>query len=74
MTAALANSWVAALAFCVGFYGCLCGIKVVLAWGVAKTGDVIVGRWWKPVMRSLGVVLIGLALVLVRDGIEGIGF
>ena len=74
LAAALAGSWAAAVAFCVGFFGCLCGVKVVLAWGVARTGDVIVGRWWQPVMRFLGAAQVVLPLLLVRDGVQGLGF
>ena len=70
LAAAWSGSWMAAVAFCVG--SSAMRREGRLGMGVARTGDVIVGRWWKPVMRLLGVALVVLA-VLLRDGVQGLG-
>ncbi|MHC1725236.1 MAG: LysE family translocator [Syntrophobacteraceae bacterium] len=58
------------LLFLGGFYLCLVGSKVLLAVLVGRSRSVLEGRAYVHVMRFLGLVLIGLALVLFWDGLK----
>lgn len=61
---------VAAVAFLLGFYGCLVGAKLVLAVLVGRSRRFLAGRAYRVVMRSLAVMLLVFAGLLLRDGIE----
>jgi threonine/homoserine/homoserine lactone efflux protein len=63
----------AAAAFIGGFYLFLVGSKVVLAVLVGKYRTFLTGRFYIYTMRILGVILIGFALVLFRDGTRLMG-
>ena len=51
----------AALAFLAGFYACLVGAKVLVAWISGRVGPVVGGPAYRTVMRLLGVGLVAYA-------------
>ena len=73
MTQALRQGTVALAAFIVGFYLLLVGSKVILAVMVARSAAFMSGKVYSYVMRSLGVMLGLLAIVLFYDGFKLLG-
>ena len=73
MTQALRQGTVALVAFIVGFYLLLVGSKVILAVMVARSAAFMSGKVYSYVMRSLGVMLGLLAIVLFYDGFKLLG-
>ncbi|HYA43535.1 MAG TPA: LysE family translocator [Syntrophobacteraceae bacterium] len=61
------------LLFIGGFYLSLVGSKVLLAVLVGRSRAVLESRGYEYAMRFLGLVLIGLALTLFRDGFKLLG-
>jgi len=70
MTKALAAGPAAPAAFVAGFYACLIGAKVALAVLVGKSRALFRGPFYVWTMRALGAVLVGLGLLLFRDGLK----
>lgn len=60
----------AAIAFVGGFTVCLVGSKIMLAIVVGKSRRFLAGGVYRLVMRFLGLLLLGFALFLLKDGIE----
>jgi len=67
---ALAQSWAAAVSFLGGFYLLLVGSKVAVALLAARSRDLLAGRACRLVMRVLGALLIGFAVLLFREGLR----
>jgi threonine/homoserine/homoserine lactone efflux protein len=61
------------LCFITSFYVLLIGSKIVLAVLVGRSKSFLQGRWYLYTMRLLGLVLWGLALFLLRDGLLLLG-
>ena len=59
----------AAVEFLVGFYVCLVGSKVIMAIVAARSKHLLAGKVYRYVMRILGVALIILAFVLLKEGL-----
>lgn len=74
MVKAFGATPLAPAAFIAGFYACLVGSKIALAMLVGKSKFIFRGKVYVWTMRLLGVVLIGLAVLLFRDGLALIGF
>jgi threonine/homoserine/homoserine lactone efflux protein len=70
MTKAMSLNIFAPLAFICGFYVSLVGSKILLAIMVGKSKTFLVGNVYIYTMRSLGLVLCILAVVLFRDGLK----
>jgi threonine/homoserine/homoserine lactone efflux protein len=64
---AIAQSWVAAVAFLSGFYLLLVGSKLGVALLAGRSRDLLAGRPYRVAMRGLAVLLAGFALLLFRD-------
>jgi threonine/homoserine/homoserine lactone efflux protein len=62
-----ASGWGTAAAFLAGFYACLVGSKVVVAWLTGRLGPVMGSRGYVWVMRGLGLLLLACAGLLARD-------
>jgi threonine/homoserine/homoserine lactone efflux protein len=69
-----ATGWTAPAAFLTGFYSCLVGSKVSVAILVARARGVLGGQGYVLVLRGLGVALLVLAGLLLRDGLARLGF
>jgi threonine/homoserine/homoserine lactone efflux protein len=69
---AMAQSWLAALAFLCGFYLLLVGSKVLLALLVARSRAVLAGRPYRVVLCLLGVLLGFFAVLLFREGLKSL--
>ena len=67
---AIAQSWVAAAAFLIGFYLLLVGSKVGVALLAGRSRDLLAGRAYRVVMRVLAVLLGFFALLLFREGLK----
>ena len=67
---AIAQSWLVAAAFLLGFYLLLIGSKVLLALLVARSRNLLAGRSYRVVMRGLAVLMGIFALLLFRDGLK----
>jgi len=67
---ALAQSWLAAVAFLFGFYLLLVGSKVLVALMAGRSRDLLAGRPYRVVMRILVVLLGGFAILLFREGLK----
>lgn len=67
----LAQCWAAgqgaAAAFLAGFYVCLVGSKVLIAWLTGRLGPVMGSLGYVWVMRALGLMLLGYAAVFALD-------
>lgn len=59
--------------FVVGFYGCLVGSKALVAWLISRTGLRPGSPRYRLVMRLLALVLVAFAIVLVVEGLAGLG-
>jgi len=70
MTRALKINTLSAVLFLLGFYVCLVGSKVGLAWLAGKSKSIAVGKKYIYTMRFLGLVLGILAIMLLVDGLE----
>lgn len=57
-----------AAAFIGGFYLCLVGAKVLMAWLVGHSRGWLMGRTYRWVMRALALVMLIFAGLLARDG------
>jgi small neutral amino acid transporter SnatA (MarC family) len=58
------------LLFVGGFYLCLVGSKVSLALLVGRSRAGLGGTGYRYAIRLLGLVLVGLSVVLFRDGLK----
>jgi threonine/homoserine/homoserine lactone efflux protein len=67
---ATADTLMPAIVFLVGFYTCLVGAKIVIAWLVARSRSFLTSRGYVYVNRALGVALAVFALLFVRDGLR----
>lgn len=65
--------WEAAVSFIAGFYFCLVGSKILIAWLVARSRVFLKSRGYIYVNRLLGAALIVFALLFVRDGLRFFG-
>ena len=63
------HSTVGALGFVCSFFAFLVGAKVVVALLVGRSRDFLSGAPYLWVMRLLGILLIGFAMLLLRDGV-----
>jgi threonine/homoserine/homoserine lactone efflux protein len=68
-----AVGWLAAVLFLVVFYVLLCGTKTLLAVVAGRLRAFLEGRAYRLVLRLLGVSLVLLALLLLRDGLRYMG-
>ena len=64
------SGWVAGAAFLAGFYACLVGAKIGVAWAVARTRGRVAGRGYRWVLRILAVLLALFASGLLREGVR----
>lgn len=67
--AAYAQGVANAAAFVFGFYTCLIGAKIVLAYFVTQTRSFFSGRAYVWLMRALGAILLIFAMILFKDGL-----
>ena len=63
------NPW-AGIAFVIGFYVCIVGAKLIIAWISDKSKNVLGSKGYLWVIRILGLILIVLAGILIRDGLR----
>ena len=68
LLAAYAQSAMDAGAFVVGFYSCLIGAKIILAYMVLRSHRILSGGAYRWLMRALGIALLIFAVFLFRDG------
>lgn len=68
LLAAYAQSAMDAGAFVVGFYSCLIGAKIILAYMVLRSHRFLSGGAYRWLMRALGIALLIFAVFLFRDG------
>lgn len=62
------DSHVGTAFFLGGFYVCLVGSKMMMAFVAGRSKQLLAGAAYRFVMRTLGVALLVLALLLLRDG------
>jgi len=70
---ARAQSLPSALSFIVGFYAFLVGAKIILAIAAGRSRSFLQGSRYVLVIRLLGILLIILAGILLRDGLHLLG-
>lgn len=63
------NSPPSAARFVVGFYVCLVGSKMLLAYAAGRSKRLLAGAAYRYVMRFLGVALLALAILMLRSGL-----
>ncbi|GFO67859.1 LysE family translocator [Geomonas limicola] len=63
----------AAVAFVLGFFGCLIGAKMTLALLVGKSRRFLAGQVYHYLMRGLALLLLVFALLLAREGLALFG-
>jgi len=68
LLAAYAQSAMDAGAFVVGFYSCLIGAKIILAYMVLRFHRFLSGGAYRWLMRALGIALLIFAVFQFRDG------
>ena len=64
----------AAALFAAAFYVCLIGSKVALALLTARFRSVLASRFYLRLNRTLGLILLFFALVLLKDGLRFMGW
>ncbi|MEW6593724.1 MAG: LysE family translocator [Thermodesulfobacteriota bacterium] len=69
-TRAMAQGAGAAIAFIAGFYILLVGSKIVLALAAGTSRSFLSGRAYLLILRLLGLLLWGLAFLLLREGLN----
>jgi threonine/homoserine/homoserine lactone efflux protein len=62
------HSIIGALGFVFSFFACIVSTKVIVALLVGRSRNFLSGALYLWTMRLLGVLLIGFALLLLRDG------
>lgn len=62
------TGWLAVAAFLVTFYVFLAGSKMLLAWALGRGRQVLRGTGYMVLMRGLGLLLLGYALVFLSEG------
>jgi threonine/homoserine/homoserine lactone efflux protein len=67
-------SWMPAGAFLAGLYVCLIGAKILVAFLVGRSRSFLKSCGYVYVNRILGVVLVGFAVLFVRDGLRFLGY
>ena len=67
---AYAESFSSAILFLGGFYSCLVGSKIVLAYATGKSREFLTDKPYIYIMRILGIILIIFALYFVNQGIQ----
>jgi threonine/homoserine/homoserine lactone efflux protein len=70
---AWSHSALTAAGFLGGFYACLIGSKISLAFVAARSRRLLSGKCYRLVMRILGVALLVLAFLLIREGVGYLG-
>jgi threonine/homoserine/homoserine lactone efflux protein len=73
VVAAWTQSPARAVWFLAGFYACLIGGKMSLAFVAARSRRLLTGKAYGYIMRILGVLLLVIALMLFRDGMAFLG-
>ncbi len=74
MQNALHAGIVALVAFIVAFYVLLVGSKIGVALIVDKSRDFLKNKAYIWIMRILGLVLLGFAVLFIKDGLEFLGY
>jgi len=57
-----------AVGYLTGFYACIVGSKIVLAWLAARGGQALHGVWFPRVLRLCGILLLLLGVLLSYRG------
>lgn len=57
-----------AFAFATGFYTCLVGSKILVAYLISRSRNALAGRGYKLTMRILGVLLLAVAVWMLGSG------
>lgn len=65
--------WEVAVSFIAGFYICLVGSKILIAWLVARSRVFLKSRGYVYINRLIGMALMVFALLFVRDGLRFFG-
>jgi threonine/homoserine/homoserine lactone efflux protein len=65
-------SWSVVAAFLGAFYAFLVGMKLVLAMLIGKNRRLLEGRYYRAVMRCMGLLLLFFAVLFIKNGIEKI--
>lgn len=63
------KSQLGAATFLVGFYVCLVGSKMLMAFVAGRSQQLLAGAAYRFVMRILGLALLVLAFLMLRDGL-----
>lgn len=63
----------AAAGFLAAFFGCLVGAKLLVALLTARSTRFLAGRVHVLIQRGLGLLLLGFAILLLRDGLRLLG-
>jgi threonine/homoserine/homoserine lactone efflux protein len=66
----ITRSYLEATAFLAGFYLLLIGSKVIVALLAGRSRSLLTGRPYEVAMRVLGLLLVVLAVLLLRDGLK----
>ena len=74
MQNALQAGITALVAFIVAFYVLLVGSKIGVALIVDKSRDFLKNKAYIWIMRILGLVLLGFAVIFIKDGLEFLGY
>jgi threonine/homoserine/homoserine lactone efflux protein len=72
LTKAMQTGWMQVLAFLVGFFTLLIGAKVLAAALVSRGRRWLTGPWYARVLILSGVLMLGLGVLLVIEGIKHI--
>lgn len=60
-----------AIGYMAGFYGCIVGSKIVLAWTAARGGQTLRGPWFARTLKLCGILLLFLgALFCYRGAVQ----
>ncbi|MDJ0808424.1 MAG: LysE family translocator [Gammaproteobacteria bacterium] len=57
------------IAFLISFFTCLVGAKVMVALLVGRSREFLSGTFYRWLMRTMGLCLIGVSVLLAKDGV-----
>ena len=64
------TSLVSAAAFIISFYVMLVGSKIVVAMVSGRSRNLLSSRYYRIIVRTLGLILMGFGVLFLRDGFE----
>ena len=73
MVRSFQHNWDTGISFLLSFYLGLVGVKLILATAAGKSKNLLQGLWYRRTMQLLSLMLMGLAVYLMLEGMVFLG-